>query len=185
MPEEEADLWHVAEGGKTHGPYTADMLQQRFDNGRFSNSALVWRDGLPSWQPISLHFTLGRADSSPPVEQMAQPTARVGLRPLLFVRWGLLAVTLLCFSLVSTGNAASNELGANSFLLIRLIVIGAMVLSGIAAAVVWWRHASAANVSDKAKGLVRAGVVVCSIVVAITAFAAAMNTPLLYRVQIA
>jgi hypothetical protein len=186
VPEEETDLWHVAEGGKTHGPYTFDMLRDRFNNGRFSKSALVWKNGLPSWQPIVLHFSAVEAPAPPaPAERVVQPVVRNRLSALFYVRWTLLAATILFFCLVVTGNAASNELSAHSYLLVRLGVVAAMALTAIAAAILWWRYASVSTGRDKATGLIRAGVVICSIAVVIATFASAMNTPLLYRVQIA
>lgn len=43
--------WHVAEGGNTLGPFTAQQLAEAASQGRFGAASMVWRAGLAGWMP--------------------------------------------------------------------------------------------------------------------------------------
>jgi serine/threonine-protein kinase len=53
-PVEEAPAYYVTEGDITVGPVTGELLLRGIDAGRVPENALVWRDGWPDWQPVSL-----------------------------------------------------------------------------------------------------------------------------------
>jgi hypothetical protein len=186
MSDGDDELWYVAENGKRHGPYTADMVQDRLNQGRFSKSAIVWKNGFSSWQPIDLHFTrVTPALKSKSPEQTAESQRSRQQSLLFYIRWVLLIAVGALFALVATEYLSSIELSPESFLAVRLSLLSALALIATANAVLWWRHSSSILASERKKGLVRVAVVACTVAVAIAVFAKAANTPLLHRVQIA
>ena len=57
-----AVAWHVHDKGQSHGPFDEDQLIGAVREGRFSTAASIWKDGLPSWQPVlRIEQLLGRA----------------------------------------------------------------------------------------------------------------------------
>ncbi|MGF6417381.1 type IV pilus assembly protein PilA [Stenotrophomonas sp. AN71] len=44
--------WFHAEGNRQQGPLPAEQLVELFRNNQISLDTLVWRDGLPQWQPL-------------------------------------------------------------------------------------------------------------------------------------
>ena len=53
--------WYYADRQRRQiGPQSAEVLAQRFRAGEIDAATLVWRDGLPAWQPLgSLRGELG------------------------------------------------------------------------------------------------------------------------------
>lgn len=48
--------WHYADAlRRQHGPLAADELRARFERGELERDALVWRAGLPAWQPLEAY----------------------------------------------------------------------------------------------------------------------------------
>lgn len=45
--------YHVALGGQQYGPYLGAQIQQMLRDGSINQTALVWREGLPGWVPLS------------------------------------------------------------------------------------------------------------------------------------
>ncbi len=43
-------LWHIAENGKSHGPYSRAALGRMANEGALSRDTLVWSAGLDGWQ---------------------------------------------------------------------------------------------------------------------------------------
>ena len=63
--------WYYADRDRQrHGPMDAAALAQAFNAGRIGQDALVWREGLPDWQPLGRHAAelglLGDAPVAPP-----------------------------------------------------------------------------------------------------------------------
>ncbi|MBI0320566.1 DUF4339 domain-containing protein, partial [Streptomyces javensis] len=44
--------WFHAEGNRQQGPLPAEQLVELFRNNQISLDTLVWRGGLPQWQPL-------------------------------------------------------------------------------------------------------------------------------------
>jgi uncharacterized RDD family membrane protein YckC len=61
--------WYYADRDRQrHGPMEGAALAQLFRDGRIGLDVLVWRDGLPQWQPLSeLAGELGLLADAPPV----------------------------------------------------------------------------------------------------------------------
>lgn len=56
--------WHIHEGGRTFTA-TQSEVEAMIAARSLTDGALVWRDGLPSWQPIAVHFpSVGRAPAA-------------------------------------------------------------------------------------------------------------------------
>lgn len=48
--------WYAAKEGIQVGPMTEVRLREMLDAGELTAESLVWRDGLPNWQPLSSVF---------------------------------------------------------------------------------------------------------------------------------
>ncbi|GAB4343892.1 MAG: TIGR00266 family protein [Desulfobulbaceae bacterium] len=60
-------MWHVAENGKTTGPFSTEEIREGLAGGKYSPATNVWNEGLESWLPISQVPELGgTAPSQPP-----------------------------------------------------------------------------------------------------------------------
>jgi membrane protease subunit (stomatin/prohibitin family) len=46
-------VWHVVEGGRTVGPWTAAQIEQAAASGRLGPDTLVWTTGMAGWSPAS------------------------------------------------------------------------------------------------------------------------------------
>lgn len=97
--------WFHAEGNRRSGPVTTDELVALFRQGRLTLDTLVWRQGLPDWQPLgSVAGELGLAAgprqggidtvTPPPVpsippEPAPVPPAAMAMPPMHPARKGL------------------------------------------------------------------------------------------------
>ncbi len=58
--------WFHADGNRRSGPVTADDIAALFQQGHLTLDTLVWRQGLPSWQPLGrMAGELGLATALP------------------------------------------------------------------------------------------------------------------------
>jgi hypothetical protein len=46
--------WHYELGGQQLGPVPESELRELYRSGKITGNTLVWREGLPDWQPYSL-----------------------------------------------------------------------------------------------------------------------------------
>ena len=44
--------WFHAEGNRQQGPLPSEQLIELFRSNQITLDTLVWRDGLPQWQPL-------------------------------------------------------------------------------------------------------------------------------------
>lgn len=64
--------WHYADAlRQQHGPLSAEQLRSRFERGELDRDSLVWRAGMPDWQPLQacaaeLGIALATAPATPP-----------------------------------------------------------------------------------------------------------------------
>jgi len=71
-PPQAETVWHVAENGQTHGPYSRADLGRMVGEGRFSRDTLVWSAGLPGWMSageiaaLTQLFTIAPPPPPPP-----------------------------------------------------------------------------------------------------------------------
>ncbi len=71
-PPQAETVWHVAENGQTHGPYSRADLGRMVGEGRFSRDTLVWSAGLPGWMSageiaaLAQLFTIAPPPPPPP-----------------------------------------------------------------------------------------------------------------------
>ncbi len=79
---DEGSGWFVGESGRQQGPLTTTQVQALIAAGKITGSALVWREGMANWAPISSAFS-----SAPPplsgnqVSSVAAPNAQTGGLP--------------------------------------------------------------------------------------------------------
>ncbi|MEO1315068.1 MAG: SPFH domain-containing protein [Pseudomonadota bacterium] len=63
-PPPQETVWHVAENGATHGPYSRADLGRMMGEGKFSRDTLVWSAGMGGWTkagevaPLAQLFTI-------------------------------------------------------------------------------------------------------------------------------
>jgi len=68
-PPPPAIQWHIAENGRTSGPFAAGELSHAVSTGRLREDTLVWTDGMKNWAAAGRTpqlATLFSASSSPP-----------------------------------------------------------------------------------------------------------------------
>lgn len=82
--------WFHAEGNRQQGPLGAEQLIELFRSNQVTLDTLVWRDGLPQWQPLrSVVDELGlivpavEADTAPPEPPAPPPPPTVPEPPAL------------------------------------------------------------------------------------------------------
>ena len=183
MSEQTQSYWYVSDRGKSFGPYTSEMVVDRIGKETFSTAALVWKDGLNGWQPISVHFSFQRGPVPlPGIESVPAPVPSVELEPIperrQFAnppwRWisAIGAATLLALVwFVVPGNEIGDPA---TFLFLRI----GELLTGIALAAfsgfLWWKYSK----SKLAKPLTVFG----GIGALIVSIMAISTTPLLYRI---
>ena len=68
--------WYYADRQRRQiGPQSAEVLAQRFRAGEIDAATLVWRDGLPAWQPLgSLRGELGLDEAPATLDFRVEPT---------------------------------------------------------------------------------------------------------------
>lgn len=61
-------IW-IGQNGEKYGPYSEATVRQWLAEGKFAPDALVWREGMPDWVPLSGMFsaTAGRQPPPPPL----------------------------------------------------------------------------------------------------------------------
>jgi len=67
-PEADPAAWHVAEAGRTSGPFTLAQLGQAVSAGRLTRESVVWSPGMTAWAPIGQvpHLAVLFAPPPPP-----------------------------------------------------------------------------------------------------------------------
>ncbi|AKC86503.1 RDD family protein [Pseudoxanthomonas suwonensis] len=67
--------WYYADRQRRQiGPQSADLLVQRFRDGEIDAATLVWREGLPTWQPLgSLRAELGLDEAPATLDFRVEP----------------------------------------------------------------------------------------------------------------
>ncbi|UNK58496.1 RDD family protein [Pseudoxanthomonas daejeonensis] len=75
--------WYYADRQRRQiGPQPAEALVQRFRAGEIDAATLVWRDGLPAWQPLgSLRAELGLEDAAATLDFRIEPVLAASAPP--------------------------------------------------------------------------------------------------------
>ncbi|MES2294085.1 MAG: GYF domain-containing protein [Pseudomonadota bacterium] len=181
MAEIVSGLWQVSDRGLTKGPYTASMLQQRVDSGQISPSALVWKDGMPAWQPLPLHFRIPTGAPAPhPLHALAPAVPDRKL-----VRWLCLAVMAVTFAVSYAGLIDTDTATPAAFAAIRLAIVVVIAAAGTGAALLWWRAAKIAERAGSSRSWWKVLTVTGSVAVAAILLVMLANLPFAYRLQVA
>src|SRR5581483_6489841 len=69
--------WYYAQQGQQKGPVSFDQLGQLARGGQLSPSDLIWREGMPNWQPASQMAGLFDAATQAPTYAVAPAAATV------------------------------------------------------------------------------------------------------------
>ncbi|HEY0333078.1 MAG TPA: GYF domain-containing protein [Stenotrophomonas sp.] len=77
--------WYYAEGNRQRqGPLPPENLAELYRSGRIALDTLVWREGLPQWQPLSevaAELGLPTPHATEPVNPAPPPLPRTGATP--------------------------------------------------------------------------------------------------------
>jgi hypothetical protein len=71
--------WYYSDGGRQNGPIDGGSLRQMLSSAQLPGKTLVWRDGLPGWQPAETQEELrpalprGAAPPPPPPPPVVMP----------------------------------------------------------------------------------------------------------------
>ena len=76
--------WYYADRQRRQiGPQPAEALVQRFRAGEIDAATLLWRDGLPAWQPLgSLRAELGLEDAAATLDFRIEPVMAAPAAPV-------------------------------------------------------------------------------------------------------
>lgn len=61
------EIWRVGHDGKTFGPFSVEQLTERVRSGWLRPADLVWKPGLPKWEPATTISGLFPKDVPPPL----------------------------------------------------------------------------------------------------------------------
>jgi hypothetical protein len=125
--------WYISDGERK-GPVSDDDLRRVLTSGKIASTALVWKDGMQSWQPAAqveaLRATLVSLPPEVPPDQNApqQTTEEAAARWVrgLPIRWGLggLVIGLIwSFSSAALQGSFSNPVGGQAAGLFRVIAL--------------------------------------------------------------
>jgi hypothetical protein len=89
---------HVQKGGQVSGPYSSDQVKQMIDGGILTLSDEGWREGLPTWIPLSSLVGVGgppRDSARTPVRNSKIPVAPPIVRQAVNLLYASLVVTAI------------------------------------------------------------------------------------------
>ena len=70
---------HVNRGATSLGAFPEEEVREGLRTGRFASSDLGWREGMPSWKPLSQFSEFAAAaPAAPPPQTGATSTAETG-----------------------------------------------------------------------------------------------------------
>lgn len=52
-PPKKADQWYYSKGGQKAGPLSPSELKQMVQSGQLSSHDMLWKDGMPTWEPVN------------------------------------------------------------------------------------------------------------------------------------
>ncbi len=165
--------WYYADAnGQRQGPFSAEELESHVHHARLGATSLVWRDGLPDWQPLSTLATeldlvldtpvpaAADAPYAPPAADLAPSPPVVLAGPVVqagfwkrvaayFIDYVVLMVANYALMIpigilmaIFGGVGASMDSGAGSAVSILVMVIGYLLILAINIMYPAWMHAS-------------------------------------------
>src|ERR1700689_5454871 len=98
--------WFYAQNNQQHGPVTAEALVSMLQQGHVQPGDLVWREGMPTWQPASTVPELAAA--TPGVNNPSlgyfNPAVATGAPPIYAGFWLRFAAWLIDWVLLPVGS---------------------------------------------------------------------------------
>lgn len=71
--------WYYAAGGQQQGPVDEAQLDALIQSGQINQETLVWREGMPNWQPLrQARAGSAPAGTPPPAAASAAPSTGIG-----------------------------------------------------------------------------------------------------------
>ena len=62
-----AAMFHIAENGKSQGPFTMAQMQEAIASGRVTAATMIWTTGMPAWAPAGQVPTFAAVFGPPPL----------------------------------------------------------------------------------------------------------------------
>jgi hypothetical protein len=174
----------VSDGGRTVGPYSGAMLDERLRRGGITAKALVWHEGWSDWQPIAVHFKFPEDRGADPADQpvnVANSLEGAGISILRGVVPPLISAAALIAYIA--GEPGNDVIDPTTFVWLRIALAASMFVAAIFSALYWWNRAFSESL--KFSGIVKVGVISGSVVVGVVCVVSLLNLPLQYRIHIA
>ncbi|HEY2445422.1 MAG TPA: DUF4339 domain-containing protein, partial [Rhizomicrobium sp.] len=183
--EDTANYWYVSEAGQTYGPLTLQMVEKRLATNSFGRTALVWKNGWKTWQPIAAHFSTEIPTTRRPADEAKHfHTDGHQARSISAVlRWLLFLITAAAFAAFEYGIPFLDVDTPNSFVALRLAIVGALSVGGIFAVRSWWGYSKRAR--SGRQGIIRVVTVLWGAVITVVTVAAVTSAPFGYRMEVA
>lgn len=122
--------FHFLVDGQKAGPVSEEDLQALFAAGRITRATLIWRAGMPQWQPLQSVLILPAEPITDPADQVGQVC---GFLSMLFAAIGVWAFGLilgsvgLALGIVSLSLARNKLYGAIGTAASVLVIIGTLI----------------------------------------------------------
>jgi hypothetical protein len=106
-----ANQWYYSKNGDKRGPVTGAQLKALAEAGKLRPTDLVWKEGMPSWQPAGK--VKGLFPASPPDDRAARRLQRHAPTWLILVAGGVVAcmLGLVVLCLVGFTGSSSDQAG--------------------------------------------------------------------------
>ncbi len=197
------ELWFVADNGGQRGPLLREDLVALIRSGQVSQGALVWRHGFKEWQPLAAHFDFpgpaatDRREPPPGPPSWAAPTRGKALaqgkpgrrttnrEAVAGVLWLLAAAVAgaIGYTLRKQTLQAGNPLVNTA-----IWCSGVLVPTACAAMSIWklWKGCNRAVVPRSVGvGLLKVGLVVSAVFLALFSGFLLRQVPTIYRIAVA
>lgn len=158
-------VWYVRRDGPREGPLSDAELRARLASGQLAAGALVWRPGLPCWQPLVVHF---------PPPAGAGDTLRLLLGLAVTGLLAALATRLQVTGLEQFGSLRSGLVAWGA------VVVSLLAVAVLTAAAAWRRARGLQPFWPRAAVVQRLGALVALILAGGTAVVQAVSMPVIY-----
>ena len=95
--------WYYSKNATQQGPVTIDELRAKLASGEITATDMVWREGMPDWQPASAMPELAVSPAGPPAMTASSPYSPPSMAsgpargaPIPNYLWQSIVVTILC-----------------------------------------------------------------------------------------
>lgn len=132
--------YFIGKDGQQLGPFGEEQIRARLASGEFSNSDLMWREGMAAWEPI------GQVLGNPyqptahlgvsPIFSGQRPLAGLGARLAAVILDGLIALGVaiplfIGLGLINSNTTSSSATASPSGMSLAMMALGGLLLLGL------------------------------------------------------